>query len=170
MKTLIYINTIKTNYGNGHIIKHKKILKPCNNKYSIVKKLNNKLKDFILTYTEHCIKETDIIVKLYIHTKRKCLQLYFSTVISNSLKAHIDVDKSIIVKVENDDDFNTLKEIAIYLSNEENNNSLFKNLNNLITTDIELIDYNMEIMTETMINSTDGDLIIYSDYRISINN
>ena len=165
----LYVITTKICYYHtkSYKLKYKKNLAPLNDEYSVIKKLNSKAEDFILTYTELCVKHGDILIGLYLHKKEKSLQLSLFTVIYNSLKNCVDIFKSIIVKAKNDDDFNTLKEIANNLSNEENDNSLIKNLNNLITTNIELIDYNMTIDTNNEF-ITDVNLITYAKYKISI--
>ena len=163
----LYVNTIKTCYRGNYEFKYKKNLAPLNDEYSVIKKLNSKVEDFILTYTELCIKEANTILELYLHIKEKCLQLSLCTIISNSLKYHVEIVKSIIVKAKNDDDFNSLKEIARDLSVDDNDNSLIKNLNNLITTNVELIDYNIKIDTNNTL-FTDDDLIRYITFRISI--
>ena len=165
----LYVNDRRYYPSKEIIIKSGGDLLYLKDECSVIKKLNSIIKNTIFKYTILSVRQNDITVELLIHIEEKCLELFFSTIIFNSLKKRIRILKFIVVNVKNDDDFGDLKKIAEDLSNEENDNSLIKNLNNLFTTNTELTDYNMQISSKGVINNANSNLIKYANYTISTN-
>ena len=98
--------------------------KPYNDKYLVIKKINEEIKDFAMRYGANCPElGHNIIINLYTFPTyiKVVLSLYKDNI-------YMDITKKLTITNNNDD---LLIEVLKYLTDENNNNSIVRKLNEL---------------------------------------